>query len=98
MLQSKMKTKNFLLLPTLAFLSQSKNCFGAGNTCNHSISHKLKLIPDVNNELHRNDIKLHQFLRDSIPEALAHTGAETFDDHLKGTMILNQRYIFYKYI
>lgn len=32
----------------------------------------------------QHDIDLHRFLGESIPEALAHTGAAAFDDHLKG--------------
>ena len=37
-----------------------------------------------NAEWKRHDTDLHRFLGESIPEALAHTGAAAFDDHLKG--------------
>ena len=35
-------------------------------------------------EWQEHDAQLFQFLKESIPEALAHTGAAAFDDHLKG--------------
>lgn len=86
-LKSKMKISKLFLLPNLTLLSLSRSSFSLANTCNHNhhVSNKWKSIPDVNNELYHIDIKLHKFLSDSIPEALAHTGTETFDDHLKGT-------------
>ena len=35
-------------------------------------------------EWQEHDAHLYNFLKENIPEALAHTGAAAFDDHLKG--------------
>ncbi|KAG9415441.1 hypothetical protein AC1031_008883 [Aphanomyces cochlioides] len=32
----------------------------------------------------QHDLKLHQFIKESVPEALAHTGEVSFDEHLVG--------------
>jgi len=55
----------------------------------HFISDTWKLPPaNISNEMlaawTEQDLQLHKFLSTSIPEALAHTGATSFDTHLKG--------------
>jgi hypothetical protein len=60
------------------------------NTCH--VSTTWKYIPDEGDDLHQHDIKLHKYLAETIPEALAHTGSASFDDHLKGVQAVLRKW------
>lgn len=57
------------------------------------VSDKWKILPlGKSEEFRQHDEKLHNFLRESVPEALPHTGATTFDSHLRGVQSVLRRW------
>ena len=53
------------------------------------IAHKYKVPPEGTSEStiadwKQHDSQLHEFIKETIPEALQHTGMAAFDEHLKG--------------
>ena len=73
------------------FIALKRNYSSAFNVCSH-ISNSWKYIPSEEDALHHVDIKLHKYLGETIPEALAHTGAASFDDHLKGVQAVLRKW------
>lgn len=62
------------------------------------ISSSWKFIPTETDVEYEKDVKLHKYLAESIPEALPHTGATSFDDHLKGVQAVLRKWGSSEYI
>jgi hypothetical protein len=81
-----MKLQSFPLISALSCLRSFAS--GAAHAVERWRLPPPKTSPMVIAEWEKKDNALHHFLAKSIPEALAHTGAASFDHHLKGVQAI----------
>jgi len=78
---------SFSLLLLVLLISSSNYLCDTAQTLRVSQIWKLPLAhtpPEVTEAYSNSDQELHRFLSEMIPQALKHTGATAFDEHLKG--------------